>query len=122
MTIQAGDLLTRAQRALDSARLLLSAGDADGASNRAYYAMFDAARAVLISLEEPLPKSHSGLIAKFGLRVVASGLVPKSLGMAFNRVQRIREIADYTGDGVGAADARDAITAAEDSLAAVATS
>jgi uncharacterized protein (UPF0332 family) len=40
-------LMQKAARALDSARLLLDAGDTDGACNRAYYAMFDAARAAL---------------------------------------------------------------------------
>lgn len=37
-------LMQKADRALASARLLLDAGDTDGACNRAYYAMFDAAR------------------------------------------------------------------------------
>jgi uncharacterized protein (UPF0332 family) len=35
----------KARVAAHSAQLLLDAGDADGACNRAYYAMFDAARA-----------------------------------------------------------------------------
>lgn len=43
----ATQLMQKAARALDSARLLLDAGDTDGACNRAYYAMFDAARAAL---------------------------------------------------------------------------
>ncbi len=113
MTLRAADLLVKARRALASARLLLESGDADGACNRAYYAMFDAARAVLIALKEPLPRTHSGLIASFGLAVVAKDHLPKSLGMALNRVQRIREIADYTGDGVAPNDARAAVAAAE---------
>lgn len=33
----------KASQAIDSARLLFEAGDIDGATNRAYYAMFDAA-------------------------------------------------------------------------------
>ncbi|OIQ93998.1 hypothetical protein GALL_240040 [mine drainage metagenome] len=39
------DLMAKAAQAVESARALLARGDADGACNRAYYAMFDAARA-----------------------------------------------------------------------------
>lgn len=38
----------KAIRALASARLLLANGDIEGACNRAYYAMFDAAHAALL--------------------------------------------------------------------------
>ena len=41
------ELMLKAQRALSSAQTLLNDGDVDGACNRAYYAMFDAARAAL---------------------------------------------------------------------------
>jgi uncharacterized protein (UPF0332 family) len=41
-------VMDKAQKALASARLLLGAGDTDGATNRAYYAMFDAAIAALL--------------------------------------------------------------------------
>ena len=41
------ELMAKADRALASAKLLLDSGDVDGACNRAYYAMFDAARAAL---------------------------------------------------------------------------
>lgn len=43
-------LMKKAKRALSAARLLLTAGDGDGACNRAYYAMFDAAHAALFAL------------------------------------------------------------------------
>jgi len=39
-----GDLMAKADTACSSARTLLDLGDVDGAANRAYYAMFDAAR------------------------------------------------------------------------------
>ena len=41
-------LMTKADRACTSARALLDLGDVDGACNRAYYAMFDAARAACL--------------------------------------------------------------------------
>ena len=40
----------KADAALSAARLLLEAKDGDGACNRAYYAMFDAAHAILFAL------------------------------------------------------------------------
>ena len=52
--MSADDLLGKAERALASARLLLDAGDTDGACNRAYYAMFDAARAALLASGAPV--------------------------------------------------------------------
>ena len=63
------DLMVKAQRALTSARTLLADGDNDGACNRAYYAMFDAARAALLTCKALVPpevaKTHSGLISAF---------------------------------------------------------
>jgi uncharacterized protein (UPF0332 family) len=41
------ELLDKADKAVASARLLLAADDTDGATNRAYYGMFDAAAAAL---------------------------------------------------------------------------
>jgi len=41
--------MAKAAQAAASAKVLLDIGDADGASNRAYYAMFDAARAALLA-------------------------------------------------------------------------
>lgn len=74
-------LIQKADRALASARLLLDAGDTDGACNRAYYAMFDAARAALVNEVEPLKtRTHSGLIAAFGLQLVKPGRLSKELG------------------------------------------
>jgi HEPN domain len=46
--VNARDLMEKASRAVVSASLLLDAGDVERACNRAYYAMFDAARAALI--------------------------------------------------------------------------
>jgi len=52
-----------AQRTVASAKLLFDAADLNGACNRAYCAMFDAARAALLTVEPPLQseviKTHS---------------------------------------------------------------
>ena len=73
----ANELFDKAQVALKSAEILLSAGDFDGCANRAYYAMFDAARAALLNTacaEHVLAiKSHSGLISFFSQRLIKTG-------------------------------------------------
>ncbi len=64
--------------------------------------MFDAAHAVLIAAGAehsgtPI-KTHNGLIAKFGLVVVQTEKLDASHAEALNAVQRIRLIADYSGE------------------------
>lgn len=102
--MNAQELMTKARRALASADKLLQDGDNDGACNRAYYAMFDAARASLIASKAPVPpeiaKTHSGLIAAFSLHLVKPGLFPVELGRAFNRAEDLRLVADYKGDPI----------------------
>ena len=67
----AKDLMEKAWRAVESAKLLLNVGDTDGACNRAYYAMFDGAKAALLAIRAEVDtnaiKSHSGLISQFKL-------------------------------------------------------
>ena len=102
--------MTKAQRALASAHTLLQDDDGDGACNRAYYAMFDAARAALIASKAPVPpeiaKTHSGLIAAFSLHLVKTDLFPKELGRSFNKAEDLRLVADYKGDPISLEDAQ----------------
>ena len=102
--------MTKAQRALASSITLLQDGDGDGACNRAYYAMFDAARAALIASKAPVPpeiaKTHSGLIAAFSLHLVKTDLFPKELGRSFNKAEDLRLVADYKGDPISLEDAQ----------------
>ena len=112
-----GGLMAKASRACVSARLLLDAGDVDGACNRAYYAMFDAARAALLAANVPVPanigRTHGGLIAAFGLHLVKNGPVSNELGRALNRAEEIRLVADYKGESVEPRDAREMVEQAE---------
>ena len=116
-------LMEKAGRALAAARLLLEANDTDGACNRAYYAMFDAAHAALFTLgieklDAPI-KTHNGLVAMFGLHLVRGNRLPAEHGEALNAAQRFRQVADYTGDFVSLADATWAIERAEAFVAAI---
>ena len=102
-------LLHKASKALSSAQLLLESGDADGACNRAYYAMFDAARAALMAFQKSdevlTIKTHNGLIASFSLQLVKPGLIDIELGKSLNKVEDLRLIADYKGDAITLDDA-----------------
>jgi len=112
------DLIAKAGRAMESAKLLQDAGDIDGACNRAYYSMFDAAKAVLLAtvptIDPTIGKTHGGLIAAFGLHMVKTGLIPAEFGRAFNRAHDIRQVADYTGDLIGSEDVTRLIQQAND--------
>jgi len=105
--------LGRARRAIASARILLEDGDLEGACNRAYYCMFDAAKATLTTAEPgrnpTLAKTHRGLIAAFSQNVVKTGLLSADLGRSLNQVERIRLLADYTGEAIDEAKVRWAI-------------
>jgi uncharacterized protein (UPF0332 family) len=109
----AEDYIAKAGRALEQARILLNAGGFEGACNRAYYAMFDAAHAALlvagVTVPESSPKTHRSLIASFGLHLVKSGAIEPELGSALNKVERLRKLADYTGEIVADEDARWAV-------------
>ena len=113
MIMSARDYMGKATRALAAARLLLDSGDVEGTCNRAYYAMFDAANAALLAsgafAAAVLPKKHSGLIAAVGLHLVKTDCISAELGMAINKVERLRRIADYTGEPIALDDARWAV-------------
>lgn len=114
--------MSRAERALAGARLLFESGDLVGASSRAYYAIFDAARAALASVRPDLVggiKTHRGLIGAFGEHVVMSGRVDPSLGRSFNQAEKLRLMADYLGDPLTPDDARWAVAEAERFLAEI---
>ena len=94
--------LEKAEQSLRSAELLLSAGDLDGAVNRAYYACYDAAQGVLehvAGINTREVKTHAGLIRLFNLQIVKAGLLPLEVGRLIGREEQLRLFADY-GDGV----------------------
>jgi uncharacterized protein (UPF0332 family) len=121
--VNADELWNKAHQAASSAQLLLNAGDTSGACNRAYYAMFDAARAALLTSGAPVSseigKTHSGLIHAFSQHLVKTGLVPKELGQSLARAHELRLIADYTGDQVQATDAQTVVEQAAKFIAAL---
>lgn len=113
----ASSLMGKANQAMASARVLLELGDVDGASNRAYYAMFDAAQAALLMSGVPAPetlgKTHRGLINTFSAYLVKDGPVSKDLGRQLKRAEEMRLVADYNGESVTQSDAADLVVHAE---------
>ena len=115
--------LTKAEKALSTAHLLVQAQDADGACNRAYYAMFDAAHAALFALgieglTKPI-KTHKGLVARFGQEVVVAGHLPAEHGEDLNKVAELRLLADYSDGSVAIDRAAWGVERAEAFVAAV---
>jgi uncharacterized protein (UPF0332 family) len=108
-----------------SARALLELGDADGACNRAYYAMYDAARAALLASGAPvrpdIGKTHSELINAFSDHLIKNGPVSKEMGRLLKRAEEIRLVADYKGDSVEMRDAQEIVAQAESFIAAMRT-
>lgn len=115
----------KATRALASAKLLLVHGDTEGACNRAYYAMFDAAHAALMRsgahINAAETKTHSGLIGAFGKYLVKTGLVPSDLGRSLNMVEDVRLLADYSDQQIAPDEAEWAVNQANGFLAKLAS-
>jgi uncharacterized protein (UPF0332 family) len=90
--------------------------DPDGSVNRAYYAMFNIARAALLAAGVPaqdLPRTHNGLIAKFSERGVHSGRMDPELSSALSRLESLRLRADYVETSIDAKTATEAYAQAE---------
>ena len=114
--------LIKAERALRAARLLNDAGEIEGACNRAYYAMYDAAHAALLAenrADYKITKTHSGLISAFGLHIVSTNKISRVLGRAFNEVEQLCLLADYTGEDITREQVSIAIKKAETFVSAI---
>lgn len=112
------DLIAKARNDLEEARLLLREGHSDGAVSRAYYAMFNAAQAALLSRGNARSK-HRGVLAAFSLHFVLSGQVAKELHQALEAAYEKRLLADYSPESVPKEQADAVIRDAEAMLQAV---
>ena len=111
--------MAKALQACASAKVLLETGDADGASNRAYYAMFDAARAALLASRFEVGKTHRGVLNAFSDHLVKNGPVQKEMGRLLKHAETFRYVADYGGEPVELRDARDIVEQAETFVATI---
>ena len=116
------DLMRKSERSLRTARELQD-HDFDGSVNRSYYAMFNIARATLLSIgvpERDLPRTHSGVIAAFAQHAVHSGRIDPELAATFGRTEALRLRADYTDAEIDLKTAADTLARAETFVATVA--
>lgn len=86
--------LEKAHQKLRAAEVLLNSKLYADVVSRAYYAMFHAAKAVLL-LKGVKPRTHVGVIKEFGLEFVSEGYVDELLGKSFSAARENREFADY---------------------------
>ena len=119
----AAGYLRRAGRALGEAQLLLSQQATEGACSRAYFAMHAAAHAALLATGFETPdgiiKTHHNLMAEFGRKLVLGGQIDAGFGRAFNKVQDMRRLADYSAEPPPLDATQDAVEQAEAFVAAI---
>lgn len=87
--------MERAHQTLRAAQVLQEQGQ-DSASivNRAYYAMFYAALALLSTIGQETSK-HSGMIALFDEHFIKPKILPKEMGKFLHRAFDMRHTGDY---------------------------
>lgn len=112
MSSHAKDEWARARRCLESAEVLLAAGDQDGCASRAYYSAFHAVTAYFL-LEGREFGKHSAVEAAVHRELVQPGRVQRGFGAAFTRLQRLRTVGDYgLNEHVRAEDGKEAVDSA----------
>ena len=87
-------LLRLAHEDLADARFLLTDDRVRAALNRAYYAAFHAAQAVLVA-EGLTARSHVGVKLHFGNHFIRTGRVPPTIGATLTLAEDARTRADY---------------------------
>ena len=116
-------LWEKARRAARTARANLEMRDVDAAANRAYYAMFDVARAVLMEIDPQLAraKRHATILNRFSQHMVRDRGLDPELGTAIYEAFEARLLADYDVEAsVAPEDARALLELMERFLTAVA--
>ena len=86
--------LSQSKDNLEEAEILFNINKFKGASNRAYYAIFHAIKAIL-ALEQKDFKKHSSVIAYFNQEYISKEIFPKELGKDITNIRLYREKSDY---------------------------
>ena len=87
--------IEQAREALDDAKYLIDGKrSSQSIVNRAYYAMFYAALALLQSISKT-PSKHSGVISIFDKEFVMKGIFEKELSKDFHKAFEMRQKTDY---------------------------
>jgi uncharacterized protein (UPF0332 family) len=86
--------IQKAQKKLEVAERLLKSGDYDDAVSRAYYAVFHATQALLLT-EGQHAETHKGIVSLFGLLFVKTGKFDRNIGKYLANLKDDRESGDY---------------------------
>ena len=87
--------LETAEEMLKDARVLKEHGGSPiSIVNRAYYSVFYATLALLVT-EDVEPSKHSGVLAKFDELFVRQGIFPKEMSRMLHRAFDMRQAGDY---------------------------
>jgi uncharacterized protein (UPF0332 family) len=89
------ELLRKSEQRLAAARYLLEEGFYEDSANRAYYSMFFAATALLLTRGITI-RTHRGLIATFGSEFIQTGFIDPEFGKALRIAEELREEVDYS--------------------------
>src|SRR5437879_7959639 len=90
-----GTQLAKARRALEAAQFLFKGGFFGDAVSRAYYSVFHAARAALLT-QGIQPRTHKGVNERFNMDLVLSRKIEPEYLSILGREQTDRETADYS--------------------------
>ena len=86
--------LDRANSSMQAAKLLKEAGLLDDSASRAYYSVFHAASALLLSRELTF-HSHTGVLRAINLHFIKTGELDRSFGREINWLAELRQVGDY---------------------------
>jgi uncharacterized protein (UPF0332 family) len=113
-------LIQKARRYIKSADMLLQDKDYESSVSRAYYSMFYAAEAALLTKGLSF-SSHKGVISGFGEHFVKAGIFPKEMARELNRAFEKRQMGDYEYTSViSQEDAEEILQIAKDFVETVA--
>jgi uncharacterized protein (UPF0332 family) len=94
MTPEQSHLLSESKSSIEAANVLKREGYFGFATSRAYYAMFYAVQAILLSKGLASSK-HAGVISAFGQHFVKTGEVPPEYHRYLIQGMELRHVGDY---------------------------
>lgn len=87
--------IEQARTALDDAQFLFDGNRSlQSIVNRAYYAMFYSALALLQKIGK-VPSKHTGVVSLFDTEFIVTGIFPKELSKDFHKAFELRQVSDY---------------------------
>ena len=111
--------LKSAEERLESAKILLDAGQWKDSIGRSYYAIFTAVRAVLAKDEIDFSK-HAGVISYFQKEYIKTGIFDKKYSSILQNAFQIRNNCDYNDFFiVSRSDAQEQYERAQDMITAI---